>query len=80
MSSTNEVGRPRLDDPPERVVIGLPMPASLLDRIDAEVVTQRELTPHQYVSRSGTMRQLIADMLDQRETERRIRTRTRTMA
>ncbi len=79
MSNTNEVGRPRLGEPPERVVIGLPMPASLLDRIDAEVDMQRELTPHQYVSRSGTMRQMIADMLDQRDTEREIRNRTRTM-
>ncbi len=71
--------RRKQDDQPDRVVITLPMPATLLDRIDAEVVVQRGLTPHQYVSRSGTMRQLIADMLDQRDTEREIRNRTRTM-
>ena len=61
------------NDPPKRVVISLPMPAMLFDRIDAEVAIEQRRTPHQFVSRCGMIRELIADVLDQREYERKLK-------
>ena len=63
---------------PDRVVITLPMPTALLARIDREVEADRRRRPHQYVSRSGTIRQLVAEALDRdRVAATTIRQRTR---